>query len=222
VNLQQLAKELSQGLSLPQARALEMIHAVLGGVISGLIQDGHVRLGELGTFEVKERKARTSRNPRTGDKLLVPRKQAVVFRPASELKTHLTKRPMTVQPDAEVESEKDLADARQAADGFLNAVLGRNPDAGKSLSSSLYSKLAEAPADGPAVAYPEHKEKVGEAVRGSLGGDFERFTLGSGWELTGGGVQLSAELERGSEKRTAVLLVRRSQGEWKIESIASR
>jgi DNA-binding protein HU-beta len=45
-----------------------------------------VSVAGLGTFVVKEKKARLARNPKTGDSVQVPAKRAPKFRPGKELK----------------------------------------------------------------------------------------------------------------------------------------
>lgn len=55
------------------------------------VHDG-VRLGGLGTFSTKKRKARMGRNPHTGEEIKIPSKWAVVFKAGSELKELVAKR----------------------------------------------------------------------------------------------------------------------------------
>jgi DNA-binding protein HU-beta len=220
VNLQELTKNVADRLKLTQAAAKDTVHAVLFGVIEGLINEGHVRLGELGSFEVKERKARVSRNPRTGGKLFVPKKQAVVFRPASELKTHLAKRPMKGGADGEVDTQKDLDDARHAAESFLQSLHTKNVEAGKALDGKLYTHMAGGQ-DGTPIHFPDHKEKAAEAIHRLLG-DFQHCYLDVDWELTKGGVQFNAILEHGSDKKRVAVVMHRSQGAWKVASITHR
>jgi nucleoid DNA-binding protein len=50
-----------------------------------LAEQGRVSVPGFGVFEVKVRKARTARNPRTGGKVAVPERLVVTFRPSPEL-----------------------------------------------------------------------------------------------------------------------------------------
>ena len=46
------------------------------------IKDGkHIELREFGTFKVRTRKARTGRNPKTGETVQVPVRKVCVFKP---------------------------------------------------------------------------------------------------------------------------------------------
>lgn len=66
------------------------IHAILdfffGEVKEGLLKDQVIELRGLGTFEIKTRKGRKARNPKTGDTVHVENHGVAVFRPGRELK----------------------------------------------------------------------------------------------------------------------------------------
>lgn len=59
----------------------------LFNAIGSALQDGaKVRVNGFGTFEVRERKARVGRNPRTGEAIPIPATKAPAFKPAQALK----------------------------------------------------------------------------------------------------------------------------------------
>lgn len=51
--------------------------------------DERIELRGFGTFGVKTRKARTARNPKTGDKVIVPTRKGAYWKPGSEIKGSL-------------------------------------------------------------------------------------------------------------------------------------
>jgi DNA-binding protein HU-beta len=51
-----------------------------------LRQGDRIRIGGLGTLEVRKREARTGRNPATGETMQIAASKKVAFRPAKELK----------------------------------------------------------------------------------------------------------------------------------------
>ena len=56
--------------------------------ISGALADGDkVTLPGFGTFEVRQRNARTGRNPQTGETIEIAASKAPAFKPASAIKT---------------------------------------------------------------------------------------------------------------------------------------
>ncbi|MCM8804292.1 MAG: HU family DNA-binding protein [Candidatus Omnitrophica bacterium] len=66
--------------------AAAAVDAVLDAIKGALKKGESVTLVGFGTFKVAERKARTGRNPRTGETIKIPKKKVPVFRAGSELK----------------------------------------------------------------------------------------------------------------------------------------
>jgi nucleoid DNA-binding protein len=66
--------------------AAAAVDAVLDAIKGALKKGEVVTLVGFGTFKVAERKARTGRNPRTGEVIKIPKKKVPVFRAGSELK----------------------------------------------------------------------------------------------------------------------------------------
>lgn len=71
----------------------------------GLARDGLVRLHEFGTFELQWAKERRGRNPKTGEAIIIPGKNRIVFRPANKLENlanrefaHLKPSPIETEP----------------------------------------------------------------------------------------------------------------------------
>jgi nucleoid DNA-binding protein len=49
------------------------------------VKKGRIELRNFGVFEVKKRKPRQARNPRTGEKVLIPEKAVVTFKQGLEM-----------------------------------------------------------------------------------------------------------------------------------------
>jgi len=69
-----------------KAAAERALVAVLDAIKFGLKKEGTVQLIGFGSFTVKKRKARTGRNPRTGDKIKIKASKTVAFKPGKGLK----------------------------------------------------------------------------------------------------------------------------------------
>ena len=80
--IDKMAKEV--GLSKKQAN--EAIDSVITNVTKALKKGDKVTFVGFGTFISRKRKARTARNPRTGDSIHVPARKVPVFRPGASLK----------------------------------------------------------------------------------------------------------------------------------------
>jgi len=61
------------------------VQRTLDTIIQTLVSEGRIELRNFGVFEVKRRAPRKARNPRTGDKVYVPSKNVVTFKPGKEM-----------------------------------------------------------------------------------------------------------------------------------------
>ena len=69
------------------ARAVDALFAPDGGIIAANLKSGsRVQITGFGTFEAKERKARTGRNPRTGETIAIAATKTPSFRAGKGLK----------------------------------------------------------------------------------------------------------------------------------------
>src|SRR6516165_7399105 len=68
-----------------QLKTKEIVQKTFDAIVETLIQDRRIELRNFGVFEVKKRAARKARNPRTGDKVFVPEKFVVTFKPGKEM-----------------------------------------------------------------------------------------------------------------------------------------
>lgn len=74
-------------MALPLLLTIETIlNAVLEGVTAALVQGDRIELRGFGSFAVRERQARTGRNPRTGVAVAVAAKRVPLFNAAKELR----------------------------------------------------------------------------------------------------------------------------------------
>ncbi len=62
-----------------------IVQRVFDGIVEALLENGRIELRNFGIFEVKKRKPRQARNPKTGDKVKVPARLAVTFKPGREM-----------------------------------------------------------------------------------------------------------------------------------------
>jgi DNA-binding protein HU-beta len=68
-------------------RAVDALFSPDGGIIAKTLKgDGRVQITGFGTFEAKHRKARTGRNPRTGETIRIAATKTPAFRAGKGLK----------------------------------------------------------------------------------------------------------------------------------------
>lgn len=90
MNKTELTEALSDATDMTKADAQRAIDALFdtdtGVIVRTLKKNQKVQITGFGTFESRKRKARTGRNPRTGEKIRIPASRAVSFRAGKGLK----------------------------------------------------------------------------------------------------------------------------------------
>ena len=65
------------------------IQTILNGMANHLANSGRIEIRNFGSFDVKLRLARISRNPRTGEKVYVGTRRSTRFKPGFTLKNNV-------------------------------------------------------------------------------------------------------------------------------------
>lgn len=86
MNKQELIQAVADKSGLTQKDVKTALDATLAVVSDTLAQGDEVVLVGFGTFSVREQKARTARNPKTGEKIQVPAKKVPTFKAGKGLK----------------------------------------------------------------------------------------------------------------------------------------
>jgi DNA-binding protein HU-beta len=86
MNKNDLVQAVADEANLSKADAARAVDAVLASVGKALKQGDTVALVGFGTFQVKERAARTGRNPRTGEEITIAASKNPVFKAGKALK----------------------------------------------------------------------------------------------------------------------------------------
>ncbi|MEM9352353.1 MAG: HU family DNA-binding protein [Planctomycetota bacterium] len=81
----EIVKTISDEIGLTQLKTKEIVQKTFDAIIDTLVEDQRIELRNFGVFEVKRRAARKARNPRTGEKVFVPEKFVVTFKPGKEM-----------------------------------------------------------------------------------------------------------------------------------------
>ncbi len=81
----EIVKTISEEIGLTQQTTKEIVQKTFDAIIDALVSDRRIELRNFGVFEVKKRAARNARNPKTGDKVHVPEKFVVTFKPGKNM-----------------------------------------------------------------------------------------------------------------------------------------
>jgi nucleoid DNA-binding protein len=85
VTKKEIVKTISDEIGLTQLKTKEIVQKTFDAIVETLVEDHRIELRNFGVFEVKRRAARKARNPRTGEKVFVPEKFVVTFKPGKEM-----------------------------------------------------------------------------------------------------------------------------------------
>ena len=81
----EIVKKISEEIGLTQLKTKDIVQRTLDAIIQTLVTEGRIELRNFGVFEVRRRKARKARNPRTNATVMVPEKNVVTFKPGKEM-----------------------------------------------------------------------------------------------------------------------------------------
>ena len=119
----EIVRQISERIGLTQLKTKEIVQQTFDAIVETLLEVGRIELRNFGVFEVKQRKARKARNPRTGDKVDVPPKNVVTFKPGKEMEEkvrNLKDLPRFVEADGQEDEDEEHAlvgENGSAADG---------------------------------------------------------------------------------------------------------
>jgi nucleoid DNA-binding protein len=85
VTKKEIVKRISDDLGLTQLKTKEIVQKTFDAIVETLLHEKRIELRNFGVFEVKHRKARKARNPRTGERVDVEPKNVVTFKPGKEM-----------------------------------------------------------------------------------------------------------------------------------------
>ncbi len=87
----EIVKQISDRANLTQLRTKEIVQWTFDAIIETLESEGRIELRNFGVFEVKVRKARTARNPKTNEEVEVAEKRVVTFQPGKIMEDRVRK-----------------------------------------------------------------------------------------------------------------------------------
>lgn len=96
----EIVKQIADRAKLTQLKTKEIVQWTFDAIIDTLITEGRIELRNFGVFEVKRRKPRRARNPRTNKPVEVEAKNVVTFQPGKVMEERVRKMaaPAEVKP----------------------------------------------------------------------------------------------------------------------------
>jgi nucleoid DNA-binding protein len=97
----EMARAIAEETGLTQGQVMEVVRRAFDGITETLLSEGRIELRNFGVFEVRRRKPRKARNPRTGDRVNVPAKLVVTFKPGKGMEQRVSSLKAVPARDAE-------------------------------------------------------------------------------------------------------------------------
>ncbi len=84
-----MAERLFEDLGLNKREAKEMVEGFYEEIRDSLANNQQVKLSGFGNFDLRDKKQRPGRNPKTGEEIPISARRVVTFRPGQKLKARV-------------------------------------------------------------------------------------------------------------------------------------
>ncbi len=84
-----IAEQLFEELGLNKREAKDMVDMFFEEIRAALEVGGQIKLSSFGNFDLREKKQRPGRNPKTGEEIPITARRVVTFRPGQKLKARV-------------------------------------------------------------------------------------------------------------------------------------
>jgi integration host factor subunit beta len=116
VTKKEIVKTISEEIGLTQLQTKEIVQKTFNTIVDTLLTEQRIELRNFGVFEVKRRASRRARNPRTNEKVTVPEKYVVTFKPGKEMEDRVKAYAAQVKAQAAREKTENQAGANSISD----------------------------------------------------------------------------------------------------------
>jgi nucleoid DNA-binding protein len=109
VTKKEIVRMISEEIGLTQLQTKDIVQRTLDEITRTLVSEGRIELRNFGVFEIRRHAPRKARNPRTGEKVDIPAKNVVTFKPGKEMEELVGKMRLggADHPDEESSSTAD-------------------------------------------------------------------------------------------------------------------
>jgi nucleoid DNA-binding protein len=139
VTKKEIVKKIAERAGLTQLKTKQIVQWTFDEIIETLLSEKRIELRNFGVFEVKRRKARKARNPRTDEQVFVGPKNVVTFQPGKEMEEQVRELPLLEEKPRKTRKARAAAEAVAAApphesDGESTSAM--TPPAGPTANSN--------------------------------------------------------------------------------------
>jgi len=91
MNKTDLIEIMAQAADIPKASASRALDGMIEAITNSLLKGEAVAITGFGTLDVKQRKSRVGRNPKTGEAITIPAAKVLKFKVSKNLKEEINK-----------------------------------------------------------------------------------------------------------------------------------
>ena len=84
-----LAEMLFDDLGLNKREAREIVEMFYAEISEALYKNDNVKISGFGNFELRDKKSRPGRNPKTGEEVAISARRVVTFKPGQKLRSRV-------------------------------------------------------------------------------------------------------------------------------------
>ena len=115
----EIVRTISEEIGLTQLQTKEIVQKTFDAIVEALVAERRIELRNFGVFEVKRRAPRKARNPRTGDKVFVPEKFVVTFKPGKEMEERVKELERQAAAKAKAAGKDAAPESSNATTGYV-------------------------------------------------------------------------------------------------------
>lgn len=84
-----LADAVYEAVGLSRVESSDLVDNVIDEMENAIVEEGELKLSSFGTFQVREKKARVGRNPKTGVEVTITPRKVVTYKASHVLKENM-------------------------------------------------------------------------------------------------------------------------------------
>ena len=138
--------------NLTQLATKEIVQWTFDAIIKTLVKEGRIELRNFGVFEVKQRKPRKARNPRTGARVDVEAKNVVTFQPGKEMEEQVKQFAKLAEPKKKTRKGKKAPAEPKVTEPVVPVPSVNGTGASTESEASVPAAAATTPAPEPVTS----------------------------------------------------------------------
>ena len=89
ISREDIANSLHDEFGFSRKECLDIVNDIFEIIINGLIIEGFVKIHNFGTFQLKRKKSRIGRNPKTKEKATISSRNVITFKASKDFKKYI-------------------------------------------------------------------------------------------------------------------------------------